>query len=52
MKAEYHFNGCQETMYMERTAEIRWTIEMNFAKMKGKTGLDQYEVRSYDGWHK
>ena len=25
---------------------------MNFAEMKGETGLDQYEVRSYDGWHK
>lgn len=35
-----------------RTAGIRWTIEMNFAEMKGETGLDQYEVRSYDGWHK
>lgn len=35
-----------------RTAGIRWTIEMNFAKMKRETGLDQYEVRSYDEWHK
>ena len=25
---------------------------MNFAEMKGETGLDQYEVRSYDGWYK
>lgn len=35
-----------------KTAGIRWTIEMNFAEMKGETGLDQYEVRSYDGWYK
>lgn len=35
-----------------KIAGIRWTIEMNFAEMKGETGLDQYEVRSYDGWHK
>ena len=25
---------------------------MNFAEMKGETGLDQYEVRSYEGWQK
>ena len=35
-----------------KTAGIRWTIEMNFAEMKGETGLDQYEVMSYDGWYK
>lgn len=35
-----------------KTAGTKWTIEMNFAEMKGETGLDQYEVRSYDGWHK
>lgn len=46
--------GSCETRIEEfvKTAGIRWTIEMNFAEMKGETGLDQYEVRSYDGWHK
>lgn len=46
--------GTCETRIEEfvKTAGIRWTIEMNFAEMKGETGLDQYEVRSYDGWHK
>lgn len=46
--------GSSETEFEEfiRTAGIRWTIEMSFAEMKGETGLDQYEVRSYDGWHK
>lgn len=46
--------GDNETKIEEfvRTAGIRWTIEMNFAEMKGETGLDQYEVRSYDGWYK
>lgn len=46
--------GSCETQIEEfvKTAGIRWTIEMNFAEMKGETGLDQYEVRSYDGWHK
>ena len=38
--------GSCETKIEEfiKTAGIRWTIEM-----KGETGLDQYEVRSYDG---
>lgn len=46
--------GNRETKLAEfvKTAGIRWTIEMNFAEMKGETGLDQYEVRSYDGWYK
>lgn len=46
--------GSCETEFEEfvRTAGIRWTIEMSFAEMKGETGLDQYEVRSYDGWYK
>ena len=46
--------GSMETKLAEfiKTAGIRWTIEMNFAEMKGETGLDQYEVRSYDGWYK
>ncbi len=35
-----------------KTAGIRWTIEMNFAEMKGETGLDQYEIRNYEGWYK
>lgn len=25
---------------------------MNFAEIKSETKLDQYEVRSYDDWHK
>lgn len=46
--------GTNETKIEEfvKTAGVRWTIEMNFAEMKGETGLDQYEVRNYEGWHK
>ncbi|MDE6425453.1 MAG: hypothetical protein K2K89_04860 [Ruminococcus sp.] len=35
-----------------KIAGIRWTIVMNFAEMNGETWLDQYEVRSYNCWHK
>jgi SRSO17 transposase len=33
-------------------AGIRWTVETCFKEAKSEVGLDQYEVRSYDGWHK
>ena len=33
-------------------AGTRWTVETCFAESKGEVGLDQYEVRSYDGWYK
>lgn len=35
-----------------RTAGRRWTVETFFKESKSLTGLDQYEVRSYDGWYK
>jgi SRSO17 transposase len=31
-------------------AGMRWTVENSFAETKSQVGLDQYEVRSYDGW--
>ena len=30
---------------------MRWPIETNFETYKGETGLDEYEVRSWQGWH-
>ena len=35
-----------------RVAGTRWTIESLFEQAKGETGLDQYEVRSWVGWHR
>jgi hypothetical protein len=29
----------------------RWTIETAFQQAKGEAGLDEYEVRSWVGWH-
>jgi SRSO17 transposase len=34
------------------TAGSRWSIEECFEMAKGETGLDQYEVRSYQGWER
>lgn len=35
-----------------RVAGTRWTIEQCFEAAKGEVGLDQYEVRSWTGWHR
>jgi len=35
-----------------RVAGTRWMIEECFEAAKGEVGLDQYEVRSWTGWHR
>jgi SRSO17 transposase len=35
-----------------RVAGVRWSIEELFASAKGECGLDEYEVRSWAGWHR
>ena len=37
---------------MARIAGRRWSVEESFAQTKGEVGLDQYEVRSWAGWHR
>ena len=40
------------TADLVRVAGTRWTIEACFEAAKGEVGLDQYEVRSWTGWHR
>jgi SRSO17 transposase len=35
-----------------RIAGVRWSIEECFELAKGDCGLDEYEVRSWTGWHR
>jgi SRSO17 transposase len=35
---------------LARLAGTRWAIEESFETAKGEVGLDQYEVRSWQGW--
>jgi SRSO17 transposase len=35
-----------------RIAGRRWVIEDCFEQAKGEVGLDEYEVRKWDGWHR
>ena len=37
---------------LARVAGIRWAIEECFEEAKGQVGLDQYEVRRWDGWYR
>jgi SRSO17 transposase len=36
---------------LARAAGRRWSIEVCFELAKQQTGLDGYEVRSWNGWH-
>ena len=46
--------GAADTSLEElaRVAGRRWAIEESFAQSKSEVGLDQYEVRSWTGWHR
>jgi SRSO17 transposase len=35
-----------------RVAGTRWAIETCIEEAKGEVGLDEYEVRKWDGWHR
>jgi SRSO17 transposase len=37
---------------MVRAAGSRWAVEEGFERAKGEVGLDQYEVRRWDAWHR
>jgi SRSO17 transposase len=52
--AYYLCCGPRETSLEEfvRIAGCRWTIETAFEQTKQEVGLDDYEVRSWDGWHR
>jgi SRSO17 transposase len=35
-----------------RVAGSRWAVEVGFEQAKGEVGLDQYEVRRWEAWHR
>jgi SRSO17 transposase len=51
----YYLTHAPETTTLAelvRVAGTSWTIETCFEEAKGEVGLDQYEVRSWTGWHR
>jgi len=53
-RAYYRVHGPAETTVdaLARVAGRRWCIETAFEEAKGLVGLDQYEVRKWDAWHR
>ena len=47
----YGAEGTSEAELL-RVCRVRWQIEECFAQAKGEVGLDQYEVRTWDAWHR
>jgi hypothetical protein len=35
-----------------RVCQARWAVEEGFAEAKGEVGLDHYEVRKWEAWHR
>ena len=51
----YFLSNAPEDTTLERLAQKasqRWTVEQCLEEGKGETGLDEYEVRSWDSWHR
>lgn len=51
----YYFTCCPNRTPLQRLVEVagsRWAIEECFEQAKQETGLDEYEVRSWIGWHR
>ena len=53
-RAYYVCYGLAATSLLElvRVAGARWTIEGCLEEAKGEVGLDNYEVRRWDGWYR
>jgi SRSO17 transposase len=53
-QAHYLCYGPPHTPLRElvRVAGARWAIEETFQSAKGEVGLDQYQVRRWDGWYR
>jgi SRSO17 transposase len=41
-----------EAAELIQVCTTRWQIEEGFAQAKGEVGLDQYEVRKWEAWHR
>ena len=51
----YYFTHAPAGTNLKKLVEVagsRWAIEECFEQAKGETGLDEYEVRSWTGWHR
>jgi len=52
---KYYFSNAPADTPLLKLGQIgaaRWTIETEFQTEKGETGLDEYEARSWQSWHR
>ncbi len=53
-ESRYYLSNAPEDTTLEKLAYVgrsRWRIETEFETEKGDVGLDEYEARSWAGWH-
>jgi len=51
---KYYYSNAPETvdvLELVRVSGMRWPVELSFAESKEELGMDQYETRSWLGWH-
>ena len=51
---KYYYSNAPETvdvLELVRISGMRWPVELSFAESKEELGMDQYETRSWLGWH-
>lgn len=51
---KYYLSNAPETLetaQLARMCGVRWPIELTFEVGKEELGMDQYETRSWQGWH-
>lgn len=51
---KFYFSNAPEAvepMELVRISGMRWPVELTFAESKEELGMDQYETRSWLGWH-
>jgi len=51
----FYLSNASQTVDLEKLVQVatqRFEIELCFEEAKGETGLDQYEVRHWLGWHR
>lgn len=49
----YFSNAAEDTslLTLGQVGAVRWAVETELQTQKGETGLDEYEVRRWPGWH-
>ena len=53
-EVKYYFSNAPEgidALELVRVSGMRWPVELSFAESKTELGMDEYECRSWQGWH-